>query len=220
MNIEDYRLEHLDALQSESIYVIREALALAQRPVILFSGGKDSLVVAHLAKKAVWPSHLKTPLLHIDTGHNFQETLDFRDRLVERWSLDLRVATVQASIDEGRVKVAPGASRNAAQSVTLLDALADGGFDVALAGARRDEEKARAKERFFSHRNANGEWTPQAQRPEPWLVFNNHKHQGEHFRVFPLSSWTEMDVWLYLRRYRLELPTLYFATRPSGFSPR
>lgn len=207
----DYRLDHLEALESESVYVIREAFALADRPVLLFSGGKDSLVVAHLATKAVWPAPLTVPLLHIDTGHNFPETLKFRDELASRWSLDIRVAFVQASIDAGRVRVDAGESRNAAQSVTLLDALQDGGYDLALGGARRDEEKARAKERFFSHRNRFGEWTPRAQRPEPWLMFNGQKATGEHFRVFPLSNWTELDVWTYIERNRLPLPPLYFA---------
>ena len=214
---EDFRLDHLEVLESESLFVIREALAVAERPVILFSGGKDSLVVAHLARQAVWPVPLTVPLLHVDTGHNFPETLAFRDELAQRWSLDMRVASVEASIEGGRVSVPRGASRNAAQAVTLVDALADGGYDVALGGARRDEDKARAKERFFSHRNAAGEWTPAAQRPEPWLLFNASRAEDEHFRVFPLSSWTELDVWLYLRKYDLPLPSLYFAHERKVF---
>ena len=215
--VDSYRLDHLEILESEGLYVMREAFALSERPVILFSGGKDSLVVAHLARRAVWPSALDVPLLHVDTGHNFPETIAFRDRLADAWSLDIRVAPVQRSIDEGRVRVEPGGSRNAAQSTTLLDALEEDGFDLALGGARRDEEKARAKERFFSHRNRFGEWTPRQQRPEPWLIFNGRKSAGEHFRVFPLSSWTELDVWLYLQKHRIEVPSLYFAHERAVF---
>lgn len=206
-------LDHLRALESESIYVIREAAAQSRRPILLFSGGKDSIVLSHLARKAFWPAPLPFPLLHIDTGHNFGETLDFRDRFVRGLGARLIIRTVQESIDRGRVRDEPGPepSRNALQSVTLLDAIRELGCDAALGGARRDEEKSRAKERFFSLRDARGRWDPRAQRPELWMIFNGRKGPGEHFRVFPLSNWTELDVWQYIRREKLAVPALYFS---------
>lgn len=208
-----FRLDHLEILESEGIYVLREVAAQFERPVILFSGGKDSIVTVHLANKAFWPAKPPFSLVHIDTGHNFPETLAFRDRVVRQWGLDLVVGSVQASIDQGRVQeeTGPNASRNWLQSVTLLDTLEAHGIDCAVGGARRDEEKARAKERFFSHRNAFGQWDPKNQRPELWDIFNGKKSPGEHFRVFPLSNWTEMDVWMYIQRENIELPHLYFA---------
>ncbi len=212
-----YTVTHLEHLESEAIYVLREVAAQFQNPVLLFSGGKDSICVAHLAKKAFWPARMPFPLLHVDTGHNFPETLEFRDRFVERLGARLVVASVQESIDRGRVveEKGPNASRNALQTVTLLDAIEAHKFDAAIGGARRDEEKARAKERFFSHRDDFGQWDPKNQRPELWNLFNGRMHPGEHFRVFPLSNWTEMDVWQYIQRERIELPTIYFAhTRP------
>lgn len=208
-----FRLDHLDHLESEAIHVLREVIAQFERPAILFSGGKDSMVVVHLARKAFWPAPCPFPLVHIDTGHNFVETIAFRDDLVERCDLRLIVGSVQRSIDEGRVEEEKGplASRNALQSVTLLDTIEEHEIDCAMGGARRDEEKARAKERFFSHRNEFGQWDPRNQRPELWDLYNGRKRPGEHFRVFPLSNWTEMDVWQYVLRERIELPSLYFA---------
>ena len=208
----NYTLSHLKALEAEAIYVIREVAAQFTKPVLLFSGGKDSITLLRLAQKAFSPAKLPFPLLHIDTGHNFPETLDFRDRLVEQTKSRLLVRTVQESIDRGRVAEEKGAnaSRNALQTVTLLDALEELQFTAALGGARRDEEKARAKERFFSHRNEFGQWDPKNQRPELWNLFNGKMGIGEHFRVFPLSNWTEMDVWQYIKLEQLELPTIYF----------
>ncbi len=208
-----YHKTHLDQLESEAIFVLREVSAQFERPVMLFSGGKDSIVMVHLARKAFWPGPLPFPLMHIDTGHNFPETLEFRDRLVEQVGAELVVRSVQDSIDEGRVKEehGPHASRNALQTVTLLDGLEALRVDAAIGGGRRDEEKARAKERFFSHRDAFGQWDPRNQRPELWNLFNGRKNPGEHFRVFPLSNWTEMDVWQYVAREEIELPSLYFA---------
>jgi len=193
--------------------VLREVVAQFDRPAILFSGGKDSMVVVHLARKAFWPAKCPFPLVHIDTGHNFPETIAFRDDLVARHGFGLVVGSVQQSIDEGRVEEEKGplASRNALQSVTLLDTIEAHDIDCAIGGARRDEEKARAKERFFSHRNEFGQWDPRNQRPELWDLYNGRKRPGEHFRVFPLSNWTEMDVWQYVKRERIELPTLYFS---------
>lgn len=209
----DYTVQHIDALEAEAIYVLRETAAQFERPVLLFSGGKDSIVLTHLAVKAFQPARVPFPLLHIDTGHNFPETIEFRDRMVAQWGVELRVGSVQQSIDEGRAteEKGPNASRNGLQTVTLLDALEEGGYDAALGGARRDEEKARSKERFFSHRDEFGQWDPKNQRPELWNLFNGRKSQGEHFRVFPLSNWTEMDVWQYLKQEKVELPSLYFA---------
>ena len=208
-----YTLKHLKQIESEAIFVLRETAAQFQNSVILFSGGKDSIVLTRLAQKAFWPSKLPFQLLHIDTGHNFPETLKFRDRLVKKIGARLIVRTVQDSIDKGRVVEEKGANatRNALQSVTLLDAIGEFQFDAAIGGARRDEEKSRAKERFFSHRNEFGQWEPKLQRPELWNLFNGRKNLGEHFRVFPLSNWTELDVWQYIQLEDLEIPSLYFS---------
>ena len=208
-----YHKSHLDQLESEGIFVIREVAAQFERPVLLFSGGKDSIVMTHLARKAFYPGRIPFPLMHVDTGHNFPETIEFRDRLVETLGADLLVCSVQDSIDAGRVReeTGPHASRNALQTVTLLDGLKEHRVDAALGGGRRDEEKARAKERFFSHRDRFGQWDPKNQRPELWNLFNGWKAPGEHFRVFPLSNWTELDVWQYIAREGIELPELYFS---------
>jgi sulfate adenylyltransferase subunit 2 len=208
-----YNLNHLDHLESEAIYVLREVAAQFQNPVLLFSGGKDSICVAHLAKKAFWPARPPFPFMHVDTGHNFPETITYRDEFIANIGARLVVASVQDSIDKGRVveEKGPNASRNALQTVTLLDAISENGFDCALGGARRDEEKARAKERFFSHRDDFGQWDPKNQRPELWNIFNGRMSPGEHFRVFPLSNWTEMDVWQYIKKENIPLPSLYFA---------
>lgn len=207
-----YRLTHLNELESESIYVLREVAAQFERPALLFSGGKDSIVLSHLARKAFWPARIPFPLLHIDTGHNFPETLAYRDQWATIIGARLTVRLVQDSIDAGRVQEERGldASRNVLQTVTLLDALEELKIDAAIGGGRRDEEKARAKERFFSHRDEFGQWDPKNQRPELWNLFNGKKHRGEHFRVFPISNWTEMDVWQYLYREQVPLPSLYF----------
>ena len=213
MQHRSYTVKHLQHLESEAIFVLRETTAQFQNPVLLFSGGKDSIVLTRLAQKAFWPAIPPFPLLHIDTGHNFPETIKFRDSLVKKMKARLIVHTVQDSIDKGRVVEEKGAnaSRNALQTVTLLDAIEELQFDAAIGGARRDEEKARAKERFFSHRNEFGQWEPRKQRPELWNLFNGRKNFGEHFRVFPLSNWTEMDVWQYIKSENLELPSLYFS---------
>ncbi|HHJ06849.1 MAG TPA: sulfate adenylyltransferase subunit CysD [Anaerolineae bacterium] len=210
-----YLRTHLQQLESESIYIMREVAAQFERPVLLFSGGKDSIVMLHLAQKAFYPAKIPFPLLHIDTGHNFPETLAFRDALVKRVGARLIVRYVQDSIDQGKVveETGPHASRNSLQTVTLLDALNEFKFEVAIGGARRDEEKARAKERFFSHRDAFGQWNPKNQRPELWNLYNGRKNPGESFRVFPLSNWTELDIWQYIENEEIELPTLYFAHR-------
>ena len=194
---------------------MRETAAQFERPVLMFSGGKDSIVMVRLAERAFYPGRIPFPLLHVDTGHNFPEALDFRDRLVERLGLKLIVRKVQDSIDQGRVQEeeGPNASRNALQIVTLLDAIAEHRFDAAIGGARRDEEKARAKERFFSHRDRFGQWDPKNQRPELWSLYNGRKRVGEHFRVFPLSNWTELDVWQYIKQENLEIPEIYFSHR-------
>ena len=207
-----YKLTHLKELESESIYVLREVAAQFERPAILFSGGKDSIVVTYLAYKAFYPAKIPFPLVHIDTGHNFQETLDYRDALVKKLGVQLIVGSVQESIDTGRVKEEKGynASRNRLQTTTLLDTIEKYKFDACIGGARRDEEKARAKERFFSHRDEFGQWNPKNQRPELWNNFNGKKNIGEHFRVFPISNWTEMDVWQYIYAEKIELPSLYF----------
>ncbi len=207
-----YRLTHLKELESESIFVLREVAAQFERPVLLFSGGKDSIILSHLARKAFWPAKIPFPLLHIDTGHNFPETLAYRDRWVERIEAKLLVRYVQDSIDAGHAveERGPNASRNVLQTVTLLAALEELKADAAIGGGRRDEEKARAKERFFSHRDEFGQWDPKNQRPELWNLFNGKKHIGEHFRIFPISNWTEMDVWQYLYREQVEMPSLYF----------
>jgi sulfate adenylyltransferase subunit 2 len=208
-----YLRTNLQQLEAEAIYVLRETAAQFDRPVMLFSGGKDSIVMAHLAQRAFWPGKIPFPLLHIDTGHNFAETLTFRDELVTRLGVRLLVASVQHAIDRGRVQEEPGhnPSRNTLQTVTLLDALAEHKFEAALGGGRRDEEKARAKERFFSHRDRHGQWDPKNQRPELWMLYNGRKHAGEGFRVFPLSNWTEMDIWQYIRWRSIPIPSLYFA---------
>jgi sulfate adenylyltransferase subunit 2 len=208
-----YYLNHLKELESESIYVIREVFAQFENPAILFSGGKDSIVLTHLARKAFYPAKIPFPLVHIDTGHNFPETMEYRDWLVQELGVRLIVGSVQDSIDKGRVKEESGlnASRNALQTVTLLDTIEQHKFDACMGGARRDEEKARAKERFFSHRDEFGQWDPKNQRPELWNMFNGKKSMGEHFRVFPISNWTEMDVWQYILMENIPLPKLYFA---------
>ncbi|MBI1305705.1 MAG: sulfate adenylyltransferase subunit CysD [Bacteroidetes bacterium] len=214
-----YYLTHLKELESESIYVIREVFAQFQNPAILFSGGKDSILLTHLAKKAFWPAKIPFPLVHIDTGHNFPETIEFRDNLAKELGVKLIVGSVQESIDKGMVQEETGinASRNALQTTTLLSTIEEHKFDAAMGGARRDEEKARAKERFFSHRDDFGQWDPKNQRPELWNIFNGHKHMGEHFRVFPISNWTEMDVWQYILMENIELPSLYFAHEREVF---
>lgn len=206
------KITHLKELESEAIYVLREVASQFERPVLLFSGGKDSIVMAHLAYKAFYPASIPFPFLHIDTGHNFEETIQFRDKLIRKLQVRLIVGSVQESIDTGRVREETGynASRNKLQTVTLLDALERHKFDAALGGARRDEEKARAKERFFSHRDAFGQWNPKNQRPELWNLFNGKRLPDEHFRVFPLSNWTEMDIWQYILQEQIELPSLYY----------
>lgn len=205
-------LTHLRDLEAESVYILREVAAQFEKPCILFSGGKDSIVLTYLAYKAFYPAKLPFPLLHIDTGHNFDETIDYRDRLVEKLGARLVVGSVQESIDSGRVKEEKGynASRNRLQTTTLLDTIEKYKFDACIGGARRDEEKARAKERFFSHRDEFGQWNPKNQRPELWNNFNGKKNMGEHFRVFPISNWTEMDVWQYIYAEKIEMPSLYF----------
>jgi sulfate adenylyltransferase subunit 2 len=207
-----YRLSYLEEIESEAIYVIREAYTQFENPCILFSGGKDSIVLSYLAKKAFHPANIPFSLLHIDTGHNFQETLDFRDIWAEKIGAKLLIGSVQESIDQGKVIEERGmnASRNKAQSITLLDAIEKFQIDAALGGGRRDEEKARAKERFFSHRDEFGQWNPKNQRPELWNIFNGRKQVGEHFRVFPISNWTELDIWMYIQQEKIDLPSLYF----------
>ncbi len=207
-----HQLNHLKELEAESIYVMREVAAQFENPVLLFSGGKDSIVMVHIAKKAFWPARIPFPLLHIDTGHNFDETISFRDQLVEELSCQLIVGSVQESIDEGKVIEEKGvnASRNILQTVTLLDTIEKYKIDAAIGGGRRDEEKSRAKERFFSHRDEFGQWDPKNQRPELWSIFNGKKNMDEHFRVFPISNWTEMDVWQYIYMENIKLPSLYF----------
>lgn len=211
---------HLRELEAESIFVIREVAAQFERPAMLFSGGKDSIVMYHLALKAFYPAKVPFPLLHIDTGHNFQETLDFRDWLMEQTGGKCIVRLVQDSIDKGRAAEEKGynASRNKLQTVTLLDALEELKIDAAMGGGRRDEEKARAKERFFSHRDEFGQWDPKNQRPELWNLFNGRKQIGEHFRVFPISNWTEMDVWQYILMENIALPNLYFTHKREVFN--
>ena len=215
----NYSLSHLDHLESEAIFILRETAAQFENPVLLFSGGKDSIVMAHLAYKAFTPARIPFALMHIDTGHNFPETMVFRDQFIEKIGARLVVASVQKSIDEGRVTEEKGsnASRNGLQTVTLLDAIEENQFDAALGGGRRDEEKARAKERFFSHRDDFGQWDPKNQRPELWNILNGRKHHGEHFRVFPISNWTEMDVWQYIKKEDIDLPHLYFSHEREVF---
>jgi sulfate adenylyltransferase subunit 2 len=208
-----YELSHLQALEAESIFIMREVAAQFERPVLLFSGGKDSIVLMRLAEKAFRPGRFPFPVMHVDTGHNFPEVIEFRDRLVEELGERLIVASVQDSIDAGRVReeTGPRASRNRLQTTTLLDALAEHGFDAAFGGARRDEERARAKERVFSFRDDFGQWDPKNQRPELWSLYNGQIRKGEHVRVFPISNWTELDVWQYIAQERLEVPSIYFA---------
>ncbi|RNC86076.1 MAG: sulfate adenylyltransferase subunit CysD [Balneola sp.] len=214
-----YRLTHIQQLESEAILIMREVAAQFQKPVLLFSGGKDSIVMAHLAKKAFYPGKIPFPFMHVDTGHNFDETIDFRDWLAEELGVEMLVASVQEAIDQGKVReeTGPRASRNTLQITALLDGLEKYKFDAAFGGARRDEEKARAKERFFSHRDEFGQWDPKNQRPELWNLFNGKKHMGEHFRVFPLSNWTEMDVWQYIAAENVKIPSLYFSHEREVF---
>lgn len=207
-----YHLSHLSQLENEAIFIMREVASQFEKPVLLFSGGKDSIVMVRLAQKAFWPAKIPFPLMHIDTGHNFEETIEFRDNLVKELRAELIVASVQESIDQGKAVEEKGAnpSRNKLQTITLLDAIEKHKFDAAFGGGRRDEEKARAKERFFSHRDEFGQWDPKNQRPELWNLFNGKKHVGEHFRVFPLSNWTEMDVWQYIAAENIPIPHIYY----------
>jgi sulfate adenylyltransferase subunit 2 len=215
----DYQLSQLDVLEAESIHVMREVAAEFERPVLLFSGGKDSIVMLALAERAFWPAKIPFPVMHVDTGHNFDEVLEFRDRRAAELGVRLIVASVQESIDVGRVVEETGkwASRNRLQTTTLLDALSDNRFDAVFGGARRDEEKARAKERVFSFRDEFGQWDPKNQRPELWSLYNARIRRGEHIRVFPLSNWTELDIWHYIAREDLEIPAIYFAHHRSVF---
>jgi sulfate adenylyltransferase subunit 2 len=215
----DYSLSQLDSLEAESIHIIREVAAEFERPVLLFSGGKDSIVMLALAERAFWPARIPFPVMHIDTGHNFPEVMEFRDRRVAEAGVKLVVASVQVSIDTGRVVEETGrwASRNRLQTTTLLDAIAEHQFDAVFGGARRDEEKARAKERVFSFRDEFGQWDPKNQRPELWGLYNTRIHRGEHIRVFPISNWTELDVWEYISRENLEIPSIYYAHTRSVF---
>jgi sulfate adenylyltransferase subunit 2 len=219
MNPLAYELSHLDTLEAESIHIFREVAAEFERPVLLFSGGKDSLVLLRLAEKAFRPARFPFPIMHVDTGHNFQEVIEFRDRLIGALGERLVVARVQDSIDAGRVveETGPRASRNRLQTTTLLDAISEHRFDAAFGGARRDEERARAKERVFSFRDDFGQWDPKRQRPELWNLYNGRIRKGEHVRVFPLSNWTELDVWQYIGRERLDVPSIYFAHRREVF---
>ena len=214
-----YRLSHLRTLEAESIHIIREVAAEFELPVMLFSGGKDSVVMLRLAEKAFWPARAPFPLMHVDTGHNFEEIIAYRDRRVAQLGLQLVIASVQDDIDAGRVieETGPRASRNRLQTVTLLRAIEQGRFDAAFGGARRDEEKARAKERVFSFRDEFGQWDPKRQRPELWSLYNGRHRAGEHIRAFPISNWTELDVWQYIREERIELPSIYFAHRRAVF---
>jgi sulfate adenylyltransferase subunit 2 len=210
-------MDALDRLESEAIHIFREVAGEFDRPVILFSGGKDSTLLLHLAVKAFWPAPVPFPLLHVDTGHNFDEVIDFRDRTVERYGLRLIVAKVQDWIDDGRLAERPDGTRNPLQTVPLLDTITEHRFDAVFGGGRRDEERARAKERIFSLRNAFGQWEPRRQRPELWNLYNGRHRPGEHVRVFPLSNWTELEVWRYIAREKVELPSIYFAHRRAVF---
>jgi sulfate adenylyltransferase subunit 2 len=214
-----YQLSHLKTLESQSIHIIREVAAEFERPVLLFSGGKDSVVMLRLAQKAFWPGRIPFPIMHVDTGHNFPEVIEFRDRAVDSYGANLVVASVQASIDAGRAVDEPGPnpSRNRLQTRTLLDAINEHRFDAVFGGARRDEEKARSKERVFSFRDEFGQWDPKNQRPELWSLFNGRHRTGEHIRVFPLSDWTELDVWQYVTEDHLELPSIYYSHRRDVF---
>ena len=215
----DTTISHLDALEAESIHIFREVAAEFEHPVLLFSGGKDSAVMLKVAEKAFWPARIPFPLMHVDTGHNFAEVLDYRDRRVAELGVELVVGSVQASIDAGRVTEDPGpkAIRNRLQSVTLLDSIEEYGFDAVFGGGRRDEDKARAKERVYSFRDEFGQWDPKNQRPELWNLFNGRHRKGEHIRVFPISNWTEMDVWQYVEREEIELPSIYYSHRREVF---
>ncbi|MFF1869980.1 sulfate adenylyltransferase subunit CysD [Streptomyces sp. CB03911] len=213
-----YALSHLDALEAESVHIFREVAGEFERPVILFSGGKDSIVMLHLALKAFWPAPVPFALLHVDTGHNFPEVLAYRDRAVARYNLRLHVAHVQDFIDDGRLRERPDGLRNPLQTVPLLDGIEQGKFDAVFGGGRRDEEKARAKERVFSLRDEFGAWDPRRQRPELWSLYNGKHAVGEHVRVFPLSNWTELDVWQYIEREKIELPEIYYAHEREVFS--
>ncbi len=215
----DYSLSQLEALEAESIHIMREVAAEFERPVLLFSGGKDSIVMLALAERAFWPARIPFPVMHVDTGHNFSEVIDYRDRRVAEAGVKLVVASVQDSIDAGRVTEETGrwASRNRLQTITLLDALEENRFDAVFGGARRDEEKARAKERVFSFRDEFGQWDPKNQRPELWNLYNTRLHRGEHIRVFPLSNWTELDVWSYIEREELGIPSIYYAHERQVF---
>jgi sulfate adenylyltransferase subunit 2 len=215
----DYQISQLDVLESEGIHIMREVAAEFERPVLLFSGGKDSIVMLALAEKAFWPARIPFPVMHVDTGHNFPEVIEYRDRRVAELGVRLVVASVQASIDAGRAVEETGrhASRNKLQTVTLLDAIEENRYDALFGGARRDEEKARAKERVFSFRDEFGQWDPKNQRPELWNLYNTRLHRGEHIRVFPLSNWTELDIWAYIERENLELPPIYFSHQRQVF---
>jgi sulfate adenylyltransferase subunit 2 len=217
--LNNYHLTHLKELEAESIYVIREVVAQFENPVLLFSGGKDSIVCYHLARKAFYPASVPFPLMHIDTGHNFDELYEFRDQLIRETNGNLIIESVQKSIDEGKVVEEKGinSSRNKLQTTTLLDGIEKHQFDCAMGGARRDEEKARAKERFFSHRDEFGQWNPKNQRPELWNIFNGKKNFGEHFRAFPISNWTEMDIWQYIMLEDIKIPSLYFSHTRNCF---
>jgi sulfate adenylyltransferase subunit 2 len=219
MNAAHYELSHLRALEAEAVHIMREVAAELERPVLLFSGGKDSIVLLRLAEKAFRPARFPFPVMHVDTGHNFPEVIEFRDRRVAELGEELIVASVQESIDSGRVveELGPRASRNRLQTVTLLDAIEEHGFDAAFGGARRDEERARAKERVFSFRDDFGQWDPKRQRPELWSLYNGRIRRGEHVRVFPISNWTELDVWRYIDAEGLEVPSIYFAHRREVF---
>src|SRR3954467_13316459 len=212
-----YELTNLQTLEAESIHIFREVSAEFERPVLLFSGGKDSVVMLHVAKKAFSPAKIPFPVMHVDTGHNFPEVLEFRDSTVEKLGVRLVVASVEESIAKGRVRERPDGIRNPLQTVTLLDGIQEGQFDAVFGGARRDEEKARAKERVFSFRDEFGQWDPKNQRPELWSLYNGRHHKGEHIRVFPLSNWTELDVWQYLSQENIELPSIYFAHQREVF---
>ncbi|WP_426573243.1 sulfate adenylyltransferase subunit CysD [Aquihabitans sp. McL0605] len=214
-----YELSHLRVLEAESIHIIREVAAEFERPVLLFSGGKDSIVMLRLAEKAFWPARIPFPVMHIDTGHNFDEVIEFRDRRVGELGVKLLVASVQESIDQGRVTEETGirATRNRLQTTTLLDGIEQHRFDAAFGGARRDEEKARAKERVYSYRDDFGQWDPKNQRPELWSLYNGRHHQGEHFRIFPLSNWTELDIWQYIGEEGVDIPSIYYAHEREVF---
>ncbi len=222
MNPVHYELSHLETLEAESIHIFREVAAEFERPVLLFSGGKDSIVLLRLAEKAFRPGKFPFPIMHVDTGHNFPEVIKFRDRIVSDIGERLIVASVQDSIDKGRVteETGPRASRNRLQTTTLLDAIEEHGFDAAFGGARRDEERARAKERVFCFRDDFGQWDPKRQRPELWSLYNGNIRKGEHVRVFPISNWTELDVWQYIGVEELEIPSIYFCPRARGVRAR